>query len=143
MARLREGQTLGIQGHRLASIYLLGYCGEMLLKAAYFRLLGWTLQQPILLADLQNARARALTLGCLWPGNLHYLPGWLALMAEERKHFGAPYAPLFQRSLNAHVTRLSLNWSETLRYYEIQPYRGELLTCLQAATWLIGQYRYL
>jgi len=116
----------------------------MLLKAAYFRLQGWQVGQPISVSDLQQAKyysTRALLFA--WPGNLHYLPGWKNLLAEERRRQGKGYSRGFERSLQAHVTRLALNWSEVLRYHQFRPFQGEVNTCRQAVEWLIGQFRFL
>jgi len=144
LARDREARRLAIAGHRLASIYLWGYCGEMLLKAAYFRLQGWSANQPISLADMQAAKQHAVgTLFCAWPGNLHFLPGWKELLIAERQRVGVAYARSFSRSLHAHVGRLALQWTETLRYHDLRPYQGEVRRCEQAITWLIGQFRFL
>ncbi len=71
-ARLRynEAVRLADSGERLGAIYVAGYAAEMLLKAAYFRLAGWTLDQPITLVDIRNARARAIQqLGLRWAGH--------------------------------------------------------------------------
>lgn len=143
-SRFREGQHLASSGHRLASIYFLGYCAEMLLKVAYFRLAGWGPHQPITKNDLNQAKAYAVgTLQCVWAGNLHHLPGWLALLVEERKSRGIPYSHLFLRGLTARVNRLAMNWSEVLRYHDMRPYLGEVESTLQAAAWLVGEYKYL
>src|SRR5438128_990093 len=143
-ARYQEAYVLATHEHRLAAIYLWGYCAEMLLKAAYFRLQGWHLDQPISLSDLQQAKYYSThALLFAWPGNLHYLPGWKNLLAEERRRQGKRYSRSFERSLHAHVKRLALHWSEALRYYEVQPFQGEVNTCRQAVEWLIGQFRFL
>jgi hypothetical protein len=116
----------------------------MLLKAAYFRLQGWSATQPISIADMQTAKHYAVSaLACIWPGNLHYLPGWKDLLTEQRRQAGVSYPWAFARSLNGHVTRLSLQWSESLRYHDVRPFRGEVRTCQEAVTWLLGQFQHL
>jgi hypothetical protein len=85
--RLREATHLATANHRLGAIYLSGYAGEMLLKAAYFRLAGWGLTVRITLADIQAAKVHATSaLGLPWPGNLHDLTSWTSLLIEERRH---------------------------------------------------------
>ncbi|MCI0681633.1 MAG: hypothetical protein L0Y71_05985 [Gemmataceae bacterium] len=144
LARFREGRLLVINDRRLAGIYLWGYCVEMLLKAAYFRLKGWSPIQTITVDDMRQAKQHATQLlKCAWPGNLHYLPGWKDLLTEERQRVGTPFARSFSRSLNAQVSRLALHWSETLRYHDLRPFRGEVRVCEQATTWLVGQFRFL
>jgi hypothetical protein len=143
-ARYREAVSLAVAEDRLAAIYLSGYAVEMLLKAAYFRLAGWGPPDSVSLADLQHARQHAVTaLGLVWPGNLHDLPRWTALLVEDRKYRNVPYAPGFARSLNARVKQVYLNWREQLRYRANRPYRGEVSRTLRATSWLLGQYRYL
>jgi hypothetical protein len=145
LARFAEGRLLAAQQHRLASIYLMGYAAEMLLKAAYFRLAGYSLSQPITVQEMYAAKDYAVkTLKCPWAGNnLHDLRGWQMLLMEDRKAKGVPYSPSFSRDLNANVTRLALNWVEALRYHPMRPYRGELRRCLDGVTWLLTQYRFL
>src|SRR5437899_1926081 len=75
--RYREATHLATAGDRLAAIYLCGYAAEMLLKAAYFRLLGKSPVEAITLHDIQDAKQYATTfLGVSWIGNLHSLPSW-------------------------------------------------------------------
>jgi hypothetical protein len=141
---LREATHLATANHRLGAIYLSGYAGEMLLKAAYFRLAGWGLTVRITLADIQAAKVHATSaLGLPWPGNLHDLRSWTALLIEERRHRGVAYPAGFARSLAAQVKRLYLNWREQLRYRANRPFAGEVAAALQAAQWLLGQYRFL
>src|ERR1041384_7722171 len=87
MARLVESQIMAGQENRLASIYLLGYAAEMLLKAAYFRLAGYSLNQAITVPEMYAAKDYAVKiLKCPWAGNnLHDLRGWQTLLTEERK----------------------------------------------------------
>src|SRR5687767_599132 len=110
LMRLREATHLAVAGHRLGAVYLSGYSAEMLLKAAYFRLSGWGLTAPIALADIQGAKVHATsTLGLPWPGNLHDLTKWAALLIEERKYRGLAYSASFARSLSGRVKRVYLN----------------------------------
>jgi hypothetical protein len=144
LMRYREASRLATAGDRLAAIYLGGYAAEMLLKAAYFRLAGWGQSTPITRADVRDAREYATkTLKLTWREQLHDLNGWAALLVEERKIRGKPYAFSFSRSLIAHVARVFLNWREWLRYWANRPYRGEVVVVLQGVHWLLGQYRFL
>lgn len=142
--RYHEARRLAISGDRLTAIYLWGYTTEMLLKAAYFRLTGWSLTQPITLADLHHAKNHAnAVLGLGWGTNLHDLSRWKDLLVEERKRRALPYTWAFTRSLNARVKQVYLNWREHLRYRTNRPYLGEMSQTFQAVSWLLGQYRYL
>jgi hypothetical protein len=145
-ARLRydEGRRLALGGDRLAAIYLWGYAAEMLLKAAYFRLVGWLPAQAITLHDLHDAKNYAVHhLGLHWPTILHDLSRWHELLVEERRLRLLPYAAAFARSLQARVRHIYLNWREHLRYRTNHPYRGEVGRVFQAVQWLLGQYRHL
>lgn len=142
--RYREATHLAAAGDRLAATYLCGYAAEMLLKAAYFRLMGRGPAAAITMGDLQNARSYAITaLGLPWGGNLHEIPRWAELLVEERRRRGAAYAPAFARSLTARVRRIYLNWREQLRYRANQPFVGEVGDTMRSVFWLLGQYRFL
>jgi hypothetical protein len=54
--RYFDGLELATNNRRTAAIYLWGYTAEMLLKAAYFELIGFAEMKPIQLADLQTAK---------------------------------------------------------------------------------------
>jgi hypothetical protein len=144
LLRFREASRLAIHDHRLGAIYLCGYAAEMLLKAGYFRLAGKTAADPVPLTDIQSVKKYATAhLGLPWPGNLHDLRSWTALLVEERKYRGVAYQAAFARSLVAKVQRLYLNWHESLRYRANRPYAGEMVAVLSGVQWLLGQYRYL
>jgi hypothetical protein len=115
----------------------------MLLKAAYFRLAGWKISDPILLADLDNARKHANTVFGLGMSNLHDLPRWGQLLVEERVLRGVPFPILFARRLQARLKTIYLNWREHLRYRINKPYRGEVGRTYAATGWILGQYRHL
>src|SRR5262249_46893628 len=135
---------------RLAAVYLAGYVAEMILKAAYFRLRGWSPTAPIRMADLRNAVNHAVTVrGVTFapPGrrcpDLHHLPGWRDLLIAERSHHGPAYLPRFRRALVARVSALALNWSPELRYHSNRPHRAEVRVSLEAADWLRSQSVFL
>jgi hypothetical protein len=140
--RYNEGRRLTIAGDRLAAIYLWGYTAEMLLKAAYFRLMLYGPTTPITMVDLQAARTYALGLGLAF-GNLHDLPGWRALLIEEHRIRGSPYKSSFARSITTRVGRIHQHWREHLRYRKNRPYLGEVNQTLQNVTWLLSEYRSL
>ncbi len=56
-ARIRsdDAQRLAGSGRGAAAVYLWGYVAEMVLKAAWFRLIGYADDRPISLADLRQA----------------------------------------------------------------------------------------
>lgn len=139
--RYREAQRLAIAGHRLAAVYLCGYAAEMLLKAAYFRLIGRSPAQAITMGDLNNAKSYAINhVGIHWPGNLHDIRRWEELLIQERRLRHVPFPAAFARSLTARVNLIYLNWREHLRYRINRPYRGEVAGVSQAVSWLAGQF---
>jgi hypothetical protein len=142
--RYEEGLQLASEERRLASVYLCGYCAEMLLKAAYFRLIGFGETDRIQLSDMYNARNRAnSTFAIGWTGNLHDLPGWNYLLIEEHRYLGAPLNLGLRSDLSAHISRIHVNWREYLRYHPNQPTRRELERVVTGATWLRQQFRKL
>lgn len=61
--RMWDGMTLWLEGHTdsaAGAVYLLGYCVEMALKCAYFRVLGLQISDPITALELRAAQAKAV-----------------------------------------------------------------------------------
>lgn len=142
--RYQEGLRLANNERLLGSVYLWGYVAEMLLKGAYFRLVGFGDNDVIQVADMYVARNRALNVfGVSWPGNLHDLSGWSALLIEEHDLLGRPLRADLRMNLNAHISRVNVNWREDLRYHPNRPSRREFERVLDAVTWLRTHFRYL
>jgi hypothetical protein len=85
--RYNDGLTAAAGGRGLAAIYLWGYCAEMLLKSAYFSLLGVPEAAPLemgvhILPAIQLGRS----LGIAWPhaGQGHNVRAWAELSATTR-----------------------------------------------------------
>jgi hypothetical protein len=140
--RYNEGVRLAAADDRLAAIYLWGYAAEMLLKAAYFRLVGWLPRQAVTMNDLKAARGYAIhALGIGWTtSNLHDLTKWAALLVEARRARGVPYPSGFSRAMTSRVGRIYLVWREYLRYRPNRPYRGEVWRTDEALRWLMEMY---
>ena len=150
--RYREGNQLAIAAGqqnnpalRHGAIYLFGYVAELVLKAAYFRLRPANALGTIAIPDMHNARNRATShFHVHWPGtNLHFLPGWANLLVHERHLLGQPYAPPFATSLVAQVNRLTLLWTESIRYYYSRPVLAEVGVAHTAARWLVSHLPHL
>jgi hypothetical protein len=142
--RHNEAVRLSTANDRLGGSYLCGYAGEMLLKAAYFRLRGWLPNASITMRDLQDARRHAITaLGLLWAGGLHELDGWRDLLIGERRRRRIAYPGRFQRTLKAWVNRLMDNWRPEIRYCTNRPYAGEVNVTFAAVSWLFAQFHAL
>jgi hypothetical protein len=139
--RFREGSILAGQGHGTSAIYLWGYAAEMTLKAAYFRLSGFTPTQAIHLADLRQAAFNhAPTLGITWPrsGWGHHVENGAELLVRSRFASGHPYPiPLFGQQVVAQSRAVYRLWRETLRYHKNRAYGFELSRVQTATAWLI------
>jgi len=142
-ARYGEARRLETEGYRLGAIYLFGYSAEMLLKAAYFRVRGFAANATITLQHLVDARQQARSAGLVWTGNLHDLSGWARLLTHERETRGSPYTSRYGNQLLSQVNSISQHWREWLRYHDMTPYAGEVVTVRSAATWLFTQYPHM
>src|SRR4051812_22970226 len=78
-ARFGEAGVLLAAGSYAGAVYLLGYTAEMLLKAAWFRLMGHAPAQTIEPGDWAAARSLAASLG-LPLGNLHNIAAWVRFL---------------------------------------------------------------
>jgi hypothetical protein len=141
--RYREACCLAINEERLGALYLSGYSAEMLLKAAYFRLISKGLDDPITRTDFDAARTTAVKLGILRGRNLHDLRWWQDLLIQFRGTTSRPFQPTFARELASKVQSIDQNWIETLRYRTNRPSKVELCGAMEAVQWLIGRYRHL
>src|SRR3954454_23598854 len=88
-ARLRydDGLTAAAGGRGLAAIYLWGYSSEMLLKAAYFSVLGVGDVTPLVKGvHLNPAISLGRDLGIAWPQQAqgHNVRAWAELLILER-----------------------------------------------------------
>lgn len=148
-ARQRFDDALAMAGHgrRTGAIYLWGYTAEMVLKAAYFSLiglpdthnLGWR-------TDLRPAidRGRAMRIGWPRPGEGHNVRAWAELLVNVRAlapatAFPAPFALEVQR----HGQRIEQLWRETLRYRKNYAYPYEVRQVRESAEWFLIHSRRL
>lgn len=141
--RYREACCLAANGERLGALYLTGYAAEMVLKAAYFRLIGKGLDDPIEPNDRDRAGTTAARLGILRQRNFHDLRWWVDLLIQSKGLTNRPFPSGFARRLASQVQSIDQNWNETLRYRTNRPREGELYGALNAAQWLLRQYRNL
>ena len=140
-ARLRFAEAIRAEerGDRLVGVYLSGYAVEMILKSAYFRVVGKRAYDPIPLSELQGIKKRVkLSLGIVWSGNLHNLPQWVELLVEERKLLGNPCTLAFASRLTDQVGQIYANWREDLRYRVNRPRFGEWGQVVRAVEWLLA-----
>ena len=125
--RYHDGLALAGAGNRTAAIYLWGYATEMILKVAYFSLLGLAEDDVITIAGhIQPAinRGRAAPLAIAWPnaGAGHNVRAWGELLVGVRALAAATvYQPAFAAQVQACGQRIGQFWRETLRYHKNRP----------------------
>jgi hypothetical protein len=115
----------------------------MLLKAAYFQVIGFTDNQPISTSDLRNAVASAANLGVVWPaqGQFHNLGAWAELLVTTRAGTpGLGYGdPRFASRVESAARAIWSRWRETLRYHKNVAYLHEVNRVQEAVHWLLMQ----
>jgi hypothetical protein len=115
----------------------------MLLKAAYFSVLGVGEAAPLQMAvHINPAIQLGRGLGIAWPqgGQGHNVRAWAELLILERATHPNPvmaYSVDFGDQVQANGQRISQLWNETLRYHKNKPYSYEVTQVREAAEWLI------
>ena len=147
LQRSIDATTLADAGRGTAAIYLWGYCAEMTLKAAYFRLLGFSRGQNIGILDLNNAKRAAADVGVTWPKtqNLHAVSLWAQLLVSTRasKLNWSYHDQLFGSRVLSSGLSIGMIWRETLRYHKNIAYAHELSQVRSASQWLMKNFRLL
>jgi hypothetical protein len=144
LRRYQEGVSLSLAGRdfRTGAIYLWGYCAEMTLKAAYFRLLGHAETAPITWNNIFQAIHRARTaFGVAWPnrGQGHNVRAWAELLIAERASIpGSAYPPAFGLQVQQCGQLVGQLWSETIRYHKNVAYLHEMQNVRDAAEWYLA-----
>lgn len=138
--RFQDGIALATTGRRTAAIYLWGYCVEMTLKAAYFDLNHFRLDQVITWQNLQQATASAAQFGIRWPGNLHRIDAWAQFVTSTRASLptGNYRVPGFGSRVLAHALTVAQSWRETLRYRKNTAYWYEVERVWRSTEWLLS-----
>ena len=132
--RFDDGVSLNSRGRRTGAIYLWGYTAEMLLKAAYFRAIGFNVTRQITLGDLRNAVNLAPSLGVIWVGNFHSVLSWSRLLVARR---GTAIGVRFRSRVLSAGAAVQRSWNETLRYHKNQAYAYELRQVETRVSWLL------
>lgn len=143
--RFHDAEALNVE-HRLAAIYLYGYCIEMCLAAAFFRAAGFHPGMPI---D-RDARQRRMSLARvtvdsdgepIMGSDPHPLTGWARLLRWHRSA-SPDIAPDDIEQLNRAVKlseRAYLHWRPEMRYKTIAPSPSQFQDVRFAAQWLLQQ----
>jgi len=139
--RYQDGRALADAGRQTAAVYLWGYAAEMVLKAAYFSVIGFAETQPITLADLRAAALTAPGLGVSWPGpnRFHDLRSWAELLVATRSSVLGSAYPLarFGQQVLDTGRRLQLLWCEVIRYHRNVAYAYEVEQVRAGVHWLV------
>jgi hypothetical protein len=135
--RYFDAQLLAEAGRRSAAVYLWGYSAEMMVKAAYFSAIGYAVQQPITLADLDRGRKQSVSVhGIPWSGGMHNIEGWARLLVNERARLGKPYTVVIASRIISHAGNIYKYWRETLRYHKNRAWPFEAARVQASVDWL-------
>jgi hypothetical protein len=140
-ARYEEALSLSTQGYRTGAIYLWGYAAEMILKAAYFRLIGRAYADVLAMpGDINAAIANGIALGIAWPphGRGHNVRAWSEFLVVKRATLpGAAYPTAFGRRVQQSGQTIGQLWNETLRYHKNVAYPHEVRQIRYSVEWLL------
>lgn len=138
--RYREAHSLAGLGHGTAAIYLWGYTAEMVIKAAWFTLIGMPDTRPIGFADLAAAVSLAKGYGIVWPlpGKYHAVFHWGQLVVQHRMALGKTYhSAKFGVRVIEHSRQIYDCWREVLRYKKNRAYPFEVAAVAESTNWLL------
>jgi hypothetical protein len=141
--RYNDGLALAVAGNRTAAIYLWGYASEMILKAAYFSLIGVAEEEVLTVpGHIQPAidRGQAAPLYIAWPrpGAGHNVRAWAELLVGVRAlAANTAYVADFALQVQGCGQRIGRLWRETLRYHKNRAYAFEVRQVREAVEWLL------
>ena len=136
--RFAEGLALDRDGHRTGAIYLWGYAAEMVLKAAYFQLVGFGPDRPITTRDRRLAQQGATLLGIGGFSSPHDIGAWAELLIAKRKDLDSPYPRTgFKANVLHYATAAGTVWTVELRYHPNRAYEFEVRRVREAVRWLL------
>lgn len=122
-------------GSETGALYLTGYAAEMLMKCAYFQIIGVPVSQDIA-PHLQGARTHAFWRG----GNLHTLKSWFWLVNDVRFVRGIPWSAASAATIERYVLMVDTHWRESLRYTAVSATEAELNQAFIGVDWLLTNY---
>jgi HEPN domain-containing protein len=138
--RLTEAEWLAEGKHYLAAIYLAGYAAEMVIGAAYFRVLGYGSTEPI--NDKQLGRvlqvARLLSHA---EDKSHPLDGLARLLVQDKGALSPPaYDKKMERTIVDRASLICEHWGPKLRYRAIDATPDQVSAVLRAARWFLDHF---
>lgn len=142
LRRFHDGLVLTVNGNRTGAIYLWGYAAEMILKSAYFSLIGVTETAPITWdGHLLPAIVRGREMHLAWPrqGQGHNVAAWAELLVAVRAQSPATaYTSPLDLEVQRAGQRIWQLWRETLRYHKNVAYPHEVKQVREACEWLLA-----
>ena len=141
--RYWEAVSLMTDGHFAGGVYLIGYVAEMLLKSAYFSLIGESLTAPIwpLLAPAWTSGATYFPESFSRNSrDYHNLDFWARLLREERRRQGVALPWHLDAEYLFHIRRLYLTWWVEMRYRHAQATASDAENALGSVSWLRRYY---
>lgn len=139
--RYLEGLELMLANQCGAGVYLMGYAAEIVLKEAYFRLIGSGLTDRVgtLLPPARTWGRANLPQPISDDESYHSLRFWAALLCARRTGLGKPFPPAFESELLRTSSRLYVAWWVEMRYHVLsQASLGDARDVYNDVTWIIS-----
>ncbi len=132
-----QGQSLIIAGYHDIGIYILGYVAEMMLKMAYYRVIGKT--KPSFRVDSALTPAKNVgeaLIPLIEPEMFHSLRFWAMLLQSVRVGQGRPLSAALALPFESRTERLYNNWYIGMRYRRHLATQAEAMQVLDDVAWL-------
>jgi hypothetical protein len=138
--RFEEAESLRVEGHHLAAVYFFGYVVEMVLKAAYFRMLRYGLTTEIGLDARNRAMARARGLELMGPGP-HDLVGWARFLVTEGSSRNLPaYDGKLSQKIVEQASIAYASWRPEMRYRATSVSSSHVAEMRASSGWFLSNY---
>lgn len=119
--KYEDGFNLMATASQGNGVYLMGYAAEMLLKSAYFRVVGLGHNVPITRNELNQARSDANLLMVIADvESFHNVAFWSELIVKKRMQLARSLQPSLATELDFRSKRLAQNWFVDMRYHLLQ-----------------------
>lgn len=142
--RLWDGTGLWSLHRHAGGVYLLGYSAEIALKCACFRCMGFSIVQPIGVAELRTAHARARLLGVIHPPEgFHNVRFWADLLVAQRAAATRPLDPAVAGALAAAADAVHRRWWIEMRYKRAVTTNDDVEHVAAAVDWIDRNYHLL
>jgi len=143
--RVADAAALRNTDRRLAALYLSGYAAEMILKAAYFRVVGVPAMAVISPQTRRLAMAQMQQLTPIQTWNQHHIAGWAELLVAVRANppLNQPLTQQLESEVLTRGHRVYGLWREVLRYHTNTPYQHEAESVYGDASWFLAHRREL